>query len=258
MTDKVLIGKVKNKRQFEANFAEKFYHIPEAVMQKSAMPIGYVALFYNEEAQGEHAVCIRYFGKVIRTELLLREDIKELPSANRGKLYYKFTVDEWKELPIPIIRDKGGVYAKDFTRLEMLLSAKKFSEIERANGAKPQSKKPRTFSEEQIAKVVLSEDLITATELARIISAAGAASIAPMKITDYLLENDYLRKKTIGKRTCRVATSKGNEVGIFSDRADKNGDEYYLTLYDKNAQQFVLDHINEIVKIGLRDAYSSK
>lgn len=248
MTDKVLIGRVKNKRQFEVNLEAKFYHIPEAVMPKNMMPIGYVALFYNEEAPGEQAVCIRYYGKVIRTELLLREEITELPSANRGKRYYKFTVDEWKELPTPIIRDKGGVYAKGFTRLETLLSAKKFSEIERADGAKPQSKKPTAFSEEQIARVVLSEDLITATELARLISAAGSASIAPMEITKYLLDNDYLRQKAIGKRTCRVATPKGNEVGIFSDHADKNGDEYYLTLYDKNAQQFVLDHINEIVK----------
>ena len=258
MTDKVLIGRVKNKRQFDVNLEAKFYHIPEAVMPKNMMPIGYVALFYNEEAEGEQTVCIRYYGKVIKTELLLREKIEELPSANRGKRYYKFIVDEWKELPAPIIRDKGGVYAKGFTRLDTLLSAKKFSEIERADGTKPQSKNPSTFSEEQIAKVVLSEDLITATELARIISTAGSTSIAPTKITKYLLENDYLRQKAIGKRTCRVATPKGNEVGIFSDHADKNGDEYYLTLYDKNAQQFVLDHINEIVKTGLNNAYSAE
>ncbi len=259
MTDKVLIGKVKNERQFEANFKAKFYHIPEAVMPKGMMPVGYVALFYNEAVQGEQNVCIRYYGKIVKTELLPREEITELSSTNCGKQYYKFTVDEWKELSMPIIRDKGGVYVKAFTRLKILLSAEKLSDIERLNNVKQKPKrKAISFSDEQIANVKLSEDLITATSLAEIISVAGKTKIIAAKITKYLLENGYLKAKEIGRHTCRVSTPKGQEIGIFSDRADKNGDEYYLTLYDKNAQQFVLDHINEIVKIGLRDAYSAE
>lgn len=250
MTNRVLIGKVKNKGQLEVNLAEKFYHIPDAVLPKNMLPVGYVALFYTDaDLPAEPKVCIRYYGKVIKTELLLREEITSLPSRNAGRKYYKFTVDEWKELPEPIVRDKGGVYAKAFTRLETLLAAKKLSDIERLDRVQPQpERKEPFFSDEQIAGVVLSEDLITATALTEIINAAGETKIIPAKITKYLLECGYLKEKKIGKRTCRVATPKGNEIGIFSDRADKNGDEYYLTLYDKDAQQFVLDHINEIVK----------
>lgn len=260
MTNKVLIGKVKNELQLKVNLEEKFYHIPEAVMPKNMLPVGYVALFYAEgKTAAEPEVCIRYFGKVIRTELVLREEITSLPSANRGKRYYKFVVDEWKKLTSPIVRDKGGVYAKAFTKLETLLSAKNLSDIERLDNVKQKPKRKTVFfSDEQIANVVLSEDLITATTLAKIISAAGETKIIAAKITKYLLKNGYLKAKKIGRHTCRVSTPKGQEAGIFSDHADKNGDEYYLTLYDKNAQQFVLNHINEIVKIGLRDAYSTK
>ena len=42
MTNKVLIGKVKNELQLKVNLEEKFYHIPEAVMPKNMLPVGYV------------------------------------------------------------------------------------------------------------------------------------------------------------------------------------------------------------------------
>ena len=185
MTNKVVIGKVKNELQLKVNLEEKFYHIPEAVMPKNMLPVGYVALFYAEgKTAAEPEVCIRYFGKVIRTELVPREEITSLPSTNCGKRYYKFVVGEWKELPSPIVRDKGGVYAKSFTKLETLLSAEKLSDIERLDGVKQKPKrKTVSFSDEQIANVVLSEDLITATTLAEIISAAGETKIIAVKIT---------------------------------------------------------------------------
>ena len=63
--------------------------------------------------------------------------------------------------------------------------------------------------------------------------------------------------KGIGGKICRVATPKGEEIGIFSDRAQRNGREFYLTLYDKCAQQFVLDYINDISNIRLFEAYAN-
>ena len=72
------------------------------------------------------------------------------------------------------------------------------------------------------------------------------------------MENGYLKIKPLGEKDYRIATPKGQNIGIFSDRAERGGKEYYLTLYDKNAQQFVLDHINEIVKLRLKEAYLNK
>lgn len=260
MVRKVLIGRVKNKRQFDVNFDERFYHIPEAVLPKNMLPVEYIALYFTEEkAEDKNTVCLRYYGKVIKTELVLREEISSLPSSNIGKKYYKFTVDEWQKLPNPIVKDRGGIFAMGFADMESLLNAKKFSDIVRIGGAKPHGKRGGAFfSKEQIENVKLSEDLISATALAEIISAAGEAKIIPTKITGYLLKNGYLKIKRMGERNYRVATQKGQEAGIFSDRAERRGKEYYLTLYDKCAQQFVLDNINEIVKIRLKEAYASK
>ena len=259
MTNRVLIGKVKNERQLKVNFDEKFYHIPETVMPKNMLPVGYVALYFTESGDaGKNAVCIRYCGRVIKTELVLREDISSLPSSNIGKKYYKFTVDEWQEVPNPIIRDRGGVFAKAFTDIESLLSSKRLSELVHRD-MKPRRKRSKaSFSEEQIANVRLSEDFIGVTALAELISAAGETKIIPTKITKYLVENGYLKIKPLGEKDYRVATPKGQNIGIFSDRAERGGKEYYLTLYDKNAQQFVLDHINEIVKLRLKEAYLNK
>ena len=259
MTGRVLIGKVKNKHQLTVNLEERFYHIPEAVMVKSMLPVEYVALYFDEaDTTGEKAVCIRYYGRVIKTELVLREEISSLPSSNNGRKYYKFTVDEWKKLPAAIVRDEGGVYAKAFVNIEALLAARKFSEIASVEEKSSRSKRRKIlFTEEQIENVKLSEDLISANTLAELINSAGETKIIAAKITKYLLNNEYLKVKGIGGKNCRVATPKGEEIGIFSDRAQRNGREFYLTLYDKCAQQFVLDHINEIAKIRLNESYAN-
>ena len=56
MTGRVLIGKVKNKHQLTVNLEERFYHIPEAVMVKSMLPVEYVALYFDEaDTTGEKA-----------------------------------------------------------------------------------------------------------------------------------------------------------------------------------------------------------
>lgn len=252
MSERVLIGKVKNEHQFAVNIMEKFYHIPESTMPKDMLPVEYIALYFTEVKDKRNSqICIRYYGKVIKTESVLREEITSLPSCNVGKRYYKFTVDSWTELPVPIIRDRGGVYTKAFVSMDELFSAQKLSKLLKISDGKREIH----FSEEQINNVELSEDLIAVKSLAGLINAAGKTKIESVKITKYLLDNGYLKLKELNGKIYRVATPKGNEIGVFSDRAERKGKLYYLTLYDKCAQQSVLDNINEITKIEFTDAF---
>lgn len=256
MSEKVLIGKVKNEHQFSVNIMERFYHIPEATLPQDMLPTDYVALYFTEvKDRKDKQVCIRYYGRVIKTELVLREEIASLPSANFGKRYYKFTVDNWTELPTPIVRDKGSVYTKAFVNLDELLSTQRLSVLLKIGDGKVKRKRETHFSDKQISNVELSEDLIAVKTLAGLINSAGEAKIESVKITKYLLDNGYLKLKELEGKIYRVATPKGNEIGVFSDRAERKGKLYYLTLYDKCAQQFVLDNINEIAKIKFTEAF---
>ena len=79
--------------------------------------------------------------------------------------------------------------------------------------------------------------------------------------SEFVIDELYKKVEQISenqKKILKMFEADKKEKTTSCGVENKNGDEYYLTLYDKNAQQFVLDHINEIVKIGLRDAYSTK
>lgn len=257
----VLIGTVKSKKQFEINFSEKFYHIPEAVVPKNMMPVEYIALYLPSGTFGDEDGCIRYYGKVSETKIVKRGEITSLPSKNPEMSYYKFEIEEWKKLEFPIIRECGGIYAKAFTSLEKLLSAKKLSDIVNTEYAVAKKKKHSGFKPEEIEKIEITRDPVGVKLLAkRINEAVGKEKILPVQITKYLLDNGYLAlsfdEKT--KSLNRVATEKGMEIGIESFwEINKYFREYSKNYYNENAQKFIVEHLNEMVMISADEAYKN-
>lgn len=257
----VLIGTVKSKKQFEINFSEKFYHIPEAVVPKNMMPVEYIALYLPSGTFGDEDGCIRYYGKVSETKIVKRGEITSLPSKNPEMSYYKFEIEEWKKLEFPIIRECGGIYAKAFTSLEKLLSAKKLSDIVNTEYAVEKKKKHSGFKPEEIEKIEITRDPVGVKLLAkRINEAAGKEKILPVQITKYLLDNGYLKlsfdEKT--KSLNRVPTEKGMKIGIESFwEINKYFREYSKNYYNENAQKFVVEHLNEMVMISADEAYKN-
>ena len=257
----VLIGTVKSKKQFEINFSEKFYHIPEAVVPKNMMPVEYIALYLPSGTFGDEDGCIRYYGKISETKIVKRDEITSLPSKNPEMFYYKFEIEEWKKLEFPIIRECGGIYAKAFTSLEKLLSAKKLSDIVNTEYAVAKKKKHSGFKPEEIEKIEITRDPVGVKLLAkRINEAAGKEKILPVQITKYLLDNGYLAlsfdEKT--KSLNRVATEKGMEIGIESFwEINKYFREYSKNYYNESAQKFVVERLNEIIMISADEAYKN-
>ena len=48
----------------------------------------------------------------------------------------------------------------------------------------------------------------------------------------------------------KIATQKGNQMGIYSESRERGGGGFYLaTLYNREAQRYLLDHIEEISRI---------
>lgn len=261
MEHEVLIGTVKNKKQFEVNFAEKFYHIPEAVVPKDMLPVEYVALYLPAGTFGDEDGCIKFFGRVVKTELVRRGEITSIQARNPDMTYYRFDIEEWKKLESPIVRECGGIYAKAFTSLEKLLSAKKLSDIVNTERAVARKIKSRGFKPEELEKIETTKDPVGVKLLAkRINEAAGKEKVVPVQITKYLLENGYLEiafdEKT--KTENRVPTEKGAALGIENFwEINRFYREYSKNYYSEAAQKFIIGHLNEIILITIDEAYKN-
>lgn len=51
-------------------------------------------------------------------------------------------------------------------------------------------------------------------------------------------------------RISKIATEKGNNIGIYSESRERGGGGFYLaTLYNREAQQYLFEHIDEISRL---------
>lgn len=116
----VLLGTFRDVQQFNTCFDKKMYYIPAKEVDDKDLPIHYVALYQTINKFGAEAG-IRYYGEVLRTALVRRESIKEVPvRRNNGQeMYYRFFIREWKELQKPI-RPREVGFTKNYTNLFLL------------------------------------------------------------------------------------------------------------------------------------------
>ena len=116
----VLIGTFRSRNQFEICLKNNFYYIPAARISNNELPIHYVAMFQTPRIFANEAG-IYYYGEVLRTALVKRESIKEVPMThgNPDDLYYRFIVREWVPLQKPIL-PKESAFVHQFTNLFLL------------------------------------------------------------------------------------------------------------------------------------------
>ena len=113
----VLVGSFKTRNQFQDNYARKYYYVPAKHLERSRLPIHYIAMYQSTKMFGSEAG-IRYYGEVIEAKRLRREEIDFPYDPKKAKdMYYAFMVKEWKELPVAISVKDEGVYEPKFTNL---------------------------------------------------------------------------------------------------------------------------------------------
>ena len=125
----VLIGTLRSNAQFEVCKAKNFYYISASLIKDADLPIHYVAMFQTPRIFSDRAG-IHYYGKVLRTALVYRKNIKEVPQThgNPDDLYYRFQIREWVPLSKPILpKEYGFVHA--FTNTFLLENAEYVPEL---------------------------------------------------------------------------------------------------------------------------------
>ena len=68
-------------------------------------------------------------------------------------------------------------------------------------------------------------------------------------ITLWMRENGYLEKKVLGDtgKENSVPTIKGEELGLYSEKAGTYPNEYYRVFYNEKAQRFIIDNFRRIL-----------
>ena len=125
----VLIGIVRSLDQYDTCFDENVYYIPAKRVASSRLPIHYVALYKTKEDFGKEAG-IEYYGEVLRTELVERDDISDTAfiADNKDQVFYKFYVREWLELP-NVIKPREKGFSVEFTNLFLLEHGESLPEL---------------------------------------------------------------------------------------------------------------------------------
>ena len=115
------------------------------------------------------------------------------------------------------------------------------------------AKKPFSLSYEQREAYPYSDTPISISEIARRISSLAAdEDMAQMKygsITGWLVQINMMKSdlSPTGRQT-KLPTSAGQDLGILTEaRTGLNGD-YIAVLYNRNAQQFILDNLDAILE----------
>lgn len=89
-------------------------------------------------------------------------------------------------------------------------------------------------------------------QLAELLPEGQSLGIQATLVTDWLRENGYLQKtfmKDISKETT-IPTHKGEEMGVYSERAGVFPNEYYRIFYNEKAQLFLIRNFRKILTEG--------
>lgn len=105
------------------------------------------------------------------------------------------------------------------------------------------------ITQQALDSILVSDEPIPISNLARRISAKskpGSKHFSHRWATNWLVLKGYLFvHEESGKR---IPTTSGTKLGIFQDHRSSAYGSLLVTLYRKEAQQYILDHLAEILK----------
>lgn len=118
---------------------------------------------------------------------------------------------------------------------------------------KQQKKEKFKITQEQLHSVITSEKPIIiskfCSKINSVISSTNMAQLQATKITNWLLKKEilYIDVDSFGKKR-KLPTSVGEQIGITVEMRSGYRGDYLVNLYSKEAQQFILDNLLQIIE----------
>ncbi len=115
------------------------------------------------------------------------------------------------------------------------------------------NKIPFSITEEQISKYDFEDKSISASEISKklytLAQNDNMVKLTYKDITLWLLNCGMLTEKIFGdNKVKKCPTEQGEKIGIFMEHRVGMRGEYDVVLYNKEAQQFILDNIEAIIE----------
>lgn len=124
-----------------------------------------------------------------------------------------------------------------------------------ANGGnvKKAPKKELYITEEELQRIKPTQEPIRITQFVNIIMEAisdpNRKRMKTTVVTDWLIEKGFLSKQDgADGRSVRLPTAMGEHIGLSSTIRQGQYGEYQAVYYSTEAQQFLLDHLQEILQ----------
>ena len=113
-------------------------------------------------------------------------------------------------------------------------------------------KKPFEITEQQKSLIPLSEEPILITNVCNNISSVVDLTVyqklQPLKVNNWLVRAGFLKEIETANGRRKTVTDNSPLIGISQEeRTAPNGSQYTANLYSKEAQRFIIDHLDEIL-----------
>ena len=94
-----------------------------------------------------------------------------------------------------------------------------------------------------------SDKLISVSEITvrinQLIIGEERKKLRATDITEWLLSQGMLKVEEVNGRNCKLPTFEGTKMGLSLERREsKSGERYFVTLYNREAQQYILDRLS--------------
>lgn len=129
------------------------------------------------------------------------------------------------------------------------------NEVINNNGqiVKSQKKEDFIITQKQLDSVIVSENPIKISELCRkidsVIASPNMKKLQATIVTSWLLKKEilYIETDSLGKQR-KSPTHVGEQLGITVEKRSGYKGDYLVNLYNKEAQQFIIDNLLQILK----------
>lgn len=182
-----------------------------------------------------------------------RKDMTELETMQRAKMYMEKLAQGIDPISGQEIPEDSVLNNVRLVRCFFYVSGILDQVI--ANGGKVVSTQKKAFSitEEELRRANPSQEPVRITQFVELIMNTiddpDRKRLGTTTITDWLLEKGFLSKQTDADgKSKRLPTAMGERIGLTVKlREGKNG-VYQAVYYSEEAQQFLLDHLIEILQ----------
>ena len=190
----------------------------------------------------------------------------ELETMQRAKIYLDKLANGIDPLTDQLVSDTDCINQVRISRCLFFVSdiLRKVIENGGVIGKREKVKKrPFSISFKTLTGFPLSDTPIPVSEITNRINALvdqnAMTKLKHTSINTFLLQSGFLEETDVGNgKKAKRPTARGNSVGIYSEERIGQAGTYHVTVYNTEAQQFVLDSIEAIIKINSQKSALSK